>query len=133
MLWENAIRAYEESELWNIDLKKNEEAANRIKKYLSNFGVNKDISSDSVMVESIRFVHQLHYNEDDVYAYEIIASRSCSHCGEHLPLTVLEAGIEDEEATEFVNPSEFGQWLSETHHCEYLSDDKTKPQIGFNK
>ena len=131
MLKENAIQAYERSELFQVDLK-NEKAANRLKKYLSNFGIEEKILSDSIVIDNIRFVHQLLSNEDEVYAYKIIASRNCSHCGEHLSLEVLESDINDEEIFTNISPVEFGQWLSKTHHCEYPFDDNTKSKIGFN-
>ena len=130
MLRNNAIQAYEESELKQEDLRKNKEAIERIKKYLSKFSIDIAVTSYPFVIDGIRFLQFPMENGDEIYAYEIIASRKCAYCGENLVLTVLET---NDEITEIdVSKAEFGRWLiDETHLCEYLFNGDSKRKPGF--
>ncbi len=121
MLIKSAKDAYQSSELRQKDIEKNKIAADKIKKFLSKFDIDLDIESNFYEIEDVRFLSKPIGNSDDIYGYEVIASRKCEYCNDNLTLKVLE--VFDEETSVDISKEEFGQWLSIDHLCEYFFEE----------
>jgi hypothetical protein len=124
-LRETAIAAYGASRLKQADVQKNEKALSLIKRFLSLFDVEAEVDSNPFEIEGIRFYVDPLEDSDGVYGHSIMASRKCPDCGEHLVTSVKDYNLDE------YSPAIFGQWLSESHLCEFRDNMAGRAKAGF--